>query len=284
VSIDSSSSDLSSEGYGFATPEASTGSQRSPWAYASEHGLLSPGRVGIVCRQTAAQLWGFTGFEDPKVDETTHVTLDHGRLRARDDNVVLHTTRHPSDWRLRSGVPVTKPLRTVLDLSVEQEVSDTELESFISHCVSQRFLTTESIYEFAVNGSRGMAGVGRLRKTVMSMAAVDSIVEAQVLKLISEAGIEVPETRFEIRKDGRLVVRLDLAWPRLLVCLEVDGFLHHSDHESFVKDRYRGNLVASLGWLLLRTTKETASRRPETLLGQVARTLAIAEARLSAAS
>jgi hypothetical protein len=44
------------------------------------------------------------------------------------------------------------------------------------------------------------------------------------------------------------VVRIDFAWPRHLVALHVDSFLHHSGRTRFEHDRSFLNRLSALGW------------------------------------
>ena len=45
----------------------------------------------------------------------------------------------------------------------------------------------------------------------------------------------------------QLRVEIDFALPRLLLCLEVDGRIAHSDLVSFERDRYRQNALTLAG-------------------------------------
>lgn len=47
--------------------------------------------------------------------------------------------------------------------------------------------------------------------------------------------------------------RIDIAFPRLKLAIEVDGFAHHGKHlDDFKRDRERQNLLTLHGWRILR--------------------------------
>lgn len=45
-----------------------------------------------------------------------------------------------------------------------------------------------------------------------------------------------------------------MAFPKLKIVLEADGWAFHSDQTAFQKDRQRQNYLALLGWQVLRFT------------------------------
>ena len=59
--------------------------------------------------------------------------------------------------------------------------------------------------------------------------------------------------------------------PAARVAVEVDGWAWHSDVERFREDRRRQNALVLAGWTVLRFTWDDLMRRPETVVGQIAR-------------
>lgn len=47
---------------------------------------------------------------------------------------------------------------------------------------------------------------------------------------------------------------IDVAFPALMIAIEIDGFAYHSDARTFVTDRRRQNMLVAAGWTVLRFT------------------------------
>jgi very-short-patch-repair endonuclease len=107
------------------------------------------------------------------------------------------------------------------------------------------------------------------------LCEVDSVAEAEVLRILLAAGIEEPITQFVIRDaNGGFVARVDKAWPARKVALEIDGYRYHSDVRTFVHDRERGNRIVALGWALLRTTPASVRAAAHQVISDVKAALA----------
>jgi hypothetical protein len=227
--------------------------------------LATIGTGGIASHCTAAELWGFSGFDS----DATHVTVNHGVSSVSRAWLRVHSSRRNLQALAarRQGVRVTRPLRSVLDMA-DQPVEDDVLEEFVSHCVAERLFTMRRLEEYLL-AEKGLRGTMRIRRLEAFGCEVDSQVEAELIGILLAHGIPRPETQYVIRAGGRFVARVDNAWPPWQVALEVDGFKYHSDPRAFVRDRERGNLIVGAGWLLLRTTPLSMRRDPGTLCASV---------------
>lgn len=78
-----------------------------------------------------------------------------------------------------------------------------------------------------------------------------SAFERDVHRLLREAGIDGFVTNLRVQLDDR-VAFLDIAFPRLLLNIELDGWQHHNSHRSFVEDRERDVMLTRRGWRVLR--------------------------------
>ncbi|HEX3622050.1 MAG TPA: hypothetical protein VHT97_07030 [Acidimicrobiales bacterium] len=77
-----------------------------------------------------------------------------------------------------------------------------------------------------------------------------------MLRLLVADGFAPPVQQHRLRIGGR-TVRLDLAYPQVLLAMEVDGWEHHRTRTAFDDDRVRGNLIVAAGWTLVRFTSRT---------------------------
>jgi very-short-patch-repair endonuclease len=64
-------------------------------------------------------------------------------------------------------------------------------------------------------------------------------------------GLPKPEVQHEVRYRGRIVARLDLAYPGPRLGVEYDGD-QHRDRANFRNDLRRGNELQTCGWTVLR--------------------------------
>lgn len=81
-------------------------------------------------------------------------------------------------------------------------------------------------------------------------------------------GAEV-ERNFRGAVPGRRF-RIDVAFPRERLAIEVDGWRHHSSVPSFTHDRERQNLLALHHWAILRYTARQVFREMGRILDEVA--------------
>jgi len=125
----------------------------------------------------------------------------------------------------------------------------------------------------------GSRNVRRARELVeLSDPRAESPPESWVRLILHDAGVPAPALQHEVRVGGRVLARLDMAWPKVRLYLEYDGRDAHSTDEAFLRDRRRQNDLLALGWVCLRFTAEDL-RAPRVIARRVMAELA----RLSAA-
>lgn len=210
--------------------------------------------AAVFSHETAAVLWGFERFDTSVV----HVTLSRNAQRVRPAWVVAHRPRRSvaKQTAKRRGLEVTTPFRTALDLAGSEAV-DKQVKDFVDHCIASRCLSVAGFQRQLTRESPWCPGLGRLGRLLGGVCTIDSVAESRLVEMLVSAGIPRPVTQFELRLEGRLVARIDLAWPEQRVALELDGYRYHCDPQSFVIDRERGNRIVTAGWTLLRTTPAT---------------------------
>lgn len=67
--------------------------------------------------------------------------------------------------------------------------------------------------------------------------------------------------------------RLDVAWIRFKVAVEVDGYEFHSGRETFESDRLRDQQLQAQGWAVARVTWRQLDENPENVVATVRRIL-----------
>ena len=63
--------------------------------------------------------------------------------------------------------------------------------------------------------------------------------------------------------------RIDVAFTKQKVAIEVDGWAFHSDQENFQIDRERQNNIALLGWQVLRFTWLDLTEYPQRVIAEI---------------
>jgi very-short-patch-repair endonuclease len=60
-----------------------------------------------------------------------------------------------------------------------------------------------------------------------------------------------PIPQFEVREDGALVARVDLAWPEARLAIEYEG-AYHFEGSQIIRDDARLDRLAAAGWRVIR--------------------------------
>lgn len=226
--------------------------------------VLAAGDGAVASHRASAWLWGLT-------DELRlEVTVPRRRDPRLGVEVVVHrrdlTSERPV---IRRGVACTNPLRTVLDLGAVGHSS--LVEQAIDRGISARLFTAAGldaeVQRSARSGRRGLAHLRRcLERRLADERRAPSELESRMARLVREHGLPLPEREYRLLDLG---YRVDFAWPEVRVCVEVDGFAHHSSWEEFGYDRRRQNELVLAGWTVLRFTWDDVRHRPGAVAGAV---------------
>lgn len=237
--------------------------------------LLSAGDGAVASHHTAAVLWGFEGYRQG----TPEITVPRGRrVRRAATKVHASTDLDRCGTRVRDGITVTDPARTLLDLA--RRTKDGPLLQAIE---SARRLGLTSWPELAAtlakHARRGRPGIRRLRRVIARnlhrSEVTDSTFELLVIALLLEHGLPEPVLHHRLLSgDGRLLAEIDLAYPALKVAIELDGAAHR-DRDVFERDRPRQNGIVLEGWLILRFTWKDFVTNPEAIVAEVRRAIAL---------
>lgn len=234
---------------------------------------------GVVSHRSAAELWGLiqpAGYVE--------VSIPPDRTARLRPPAIAHRIKdlHPNLAVERAGLPITDPVRTIIDLGLvlpSRGVSDA-----LSQGLTLGLLTVADLERLRdALGRPGRNGTGVVRNILearsLQSGTEESLLERRFLDLTRKAGLPVPVVQHEVWESGRLVARIDAAYPDRKIAIEVDGYGPHSSPEAFQRDRTRQNRLVALGWTVLRFTWDDVVRRP----AEVARTIEAALRRAPAA-
>jgi very-short-patch-repair endonuclease len=218
---------------------------------ASAVGLVAPPHA-VICDRTAAWLWGVDMLQHwelhmlPRLD--TYVLRGHTRMR-RPEAAGGERDLRSEDLVRIGGLQVTTPLRTSLDLACR-------LGRYEGLAVMDAFARSHSVTSTELAALlpryRGRRGVVRARSLVPLVdSQAESTGESFTRLAIYDAGLPGPELQHWVMIGGVPTYRLDLAYPRLRICVEYDGEQFHSSQEAREYDARRRAWLRGQGWVVI---------------------------------
>jgi very-short-patch-repair endonuclease len=111
-------------------------------------------------------------------------------------------------------------------------------------------------------GRHGSPAARRLLQAASDGARSEA--ERLLVKLLRDNGITGWKTNYPVGG-----YKVDVAFPKQKVAIEVDGWAFHSDPEVFAKDRQRQNAIALLGWQVLRFTWLDLNEYPQRVIAEI---------------
>jgi Protein of unknown function (DUF559) len=158
--------------------------------------------------------------------------------------------------RIRNGLPLTSPARTLVDLAAVCD--DTELERAVEHAFRRGIASIHEVHHALRRmPSQGKAGTGRMVRLLergLFTTEMHSELERQAIRLFRRFGVPEPVCQYEVVADDHLLGIVDFAWPKAKVIVEAEGFQFHSGREAWEGDINRYNAMALRGWTVLRLT------------------------------
>jgi very-short-patch-repair endonuclease len=209
----------------------------------------------VLSHETAGGLWRIW---KPRGEEIHLSVPAVGRRRDR-KGVVVHRRavlerRHITRER---GIPVTTPLRTVIDLSAG--CNGHQAERLINQVDARNLLRFDTLRD-GLEDYRGQVGV-RLLLNVLdrdSFVLTESDLERLFIPLARKAGLPKPQSQ---RRFGKH--RVDFYWPDLNLVVECDGLRYHRTPLEQRKDRERDHAHLLAGRTSVRFTHDHVAHDPE---------------------
>jgi very-short-patch-repair endonuclease len=228
--------------------------------YAAGHGALSKrgrlraaliaaGPTAVLSHRTAAILWRLTSRMPPFVEVT--VTRKGPRTRP---GLIVHETRRPLDVGTIRSLPLTAPLRTLIDLAPTEPQH--RLEKLCAEALVLKLVTQEQ-----VDGARIIDPA--------LAAPTRSEFERAFFPELRKAGLPRPIAGYPITP-----YTADFAWPAERVIVETDGWNFHRNRFAFEDDRARDAYLAARGWIVVRITWRRLRKQPMLVMVQLGQTLA----------
>lgn len=222
--------------------------------------LVSPADA-IVSHVTALRLYG---LEVGKL-HPLHIST-RTRTHARRDGIRPHQRIAPIAMRTRRGIPVTSPLRTMVDIATK--ITTVELIQAAEHMAHKGLLTLDELGEYAVE--RHLDGVVRLRRALGWMReGVESPLETTLRLMLVFAHLPEPRCNHTIRDaSGRFIARGDLVYVSLRIVIEYDGWHHERDGAQRQHDLVRRERLEAEGWRVIVVTSEDL-KEPQSVVWRI---------------
>ncbi len=218
--------------------------------------LRAPARTWASHR-AAARLWGLDCEGRECVEVSTTANLRHPR------RVIHHVdTMLLRDRRMIDGIPSTSVERTLVDLG--SVVPPDRLEGTVVEALRRGLTQPDRLRERLAEDGRRF-GPPRLRKLLDGwddLTAAESILETRLRRLIRQQGLPSGIPQWKVVHGGRVVARVDLAYPKQMIAVEADGYRWHGDAARWRSDLARRNLLTGLGWRVLHFTWSDLRDRP----------------------
>jgi very-short-patch-repair endonuclease len=230
--------------------------------------VLACGDVAVLSHRSAAALWEIGAERCGRTDVTIRRRGKHVRpgiqVRSRpalpEDDVTVHR-----------GIPVTTPVRTLIDMAAE--VGWRTIERAVNDADKYDLVDPETLRD-AFHGYRGVPGVRLLRAVLdrHTFRLSDSDLEVLFRPLARRAGLPPPLTKQTVNG-----YEVDFHWPELGLVVETDGLRYHRTPSSQSRDRRRDQTHTASGLTTLRFSHYQVKYEPDyvrSVLAKVARNLA----------
>jgi very-short-patch-repair endonuclease len=232
--------------------------------------VLALGDGAVLSYASAAALWGMV-----RHTAITEVTVPTQAGHVRRDGIVVHRQRLPAAHvTAHRGIPVTTPIRTLLDYAAVASLSAV-FRAFEQAQVHLHMPPAPLAAEVICRPRQ--RGNGKLRKVLIG--AVDpkdvrSVLELRFLRMCAAHGIPRPQVNVRI---GEWMP--DFYWPEWGLIVETDSVAFHSTAAAKRRDARKDEVMRALGLAVVRLTyaevtdgpAETARRIHESRLDGASR-------------
>ena len=192
-------------------------------------------------------------------------------LTRKRPGIVIHRRRGlAGDVTRYRGIPITTPLRTLIDLATR--LSMKEMEAAVNEGDKLDLVDPEALRR-TLDERRGQPGTAPLRRLLdrATFVLTHTELERLFIPIAGRTGLPKPLTQHWV--DG---FRVDFYWPELGLVVETDGLRYHRTPAQQARDRLRDQAHLAAGLTPLRFTHAQIKRDAdyvEQTLRQVARRL-----------
>ena len=227
--------------------------------------VFACGPHAVLSHGSAAALWGVGEHEPSSLEVSVPWHLQRRRPGIR---TYRRTHLDEADITRHRGIPVTSPIRTLIDLA--PRLRPAQLERATNEAANRDLVSPDAL-RAALHERAGQRGVPRLRHVLdrRTFRLTDSKLEQLFLALAQRAGLSVPETRVWLNG-----FRVDFYFAGLGLVVEADGLRYHRTPAQQARDRLRDQAHTAAGLTPLRFTHEQVRYEPDYVVGVLKRVAA----------
>lgn len=181
------------------------------------------------------------------------------------DGILVHRQRLPNAHAtVHRGIPVTTPIRTLLDLAAV--VSFTALAKAFEQAQVKLHLPPAPLAAEVISRPRhrGNAKLRRILVGAVDPADVRSVLELRFLRMCASYGIPRPQVNVRI---GAWTP--DFLWPDRELVVETDGYDFHRTAAARRRDALKDEVLRGLGLTVVRLTWADVTERPAATAARV---------------
>jgi predicted transcriptional regulator of viral defense system len=201
---------------------------------------------GVLSHATAASAWDLR----PSRSGLIHVTVGTaGRVGRRGIRLHRSSTLGQHEIATHRGIPLTTPLRTIIDLA--STLNGRPLEHVLDLADQRGLIDFNELAQRPIPTS-----LQAVLALYNGTTPTRSELEERFLQLCDDHGIPRPETNAIV--EGHEV---DFVWRTKRLIVEVDGYAYHRSPSAFERDRERDVVLTMRGWRVRRFTWAQVTRR-----------------------
>jgi Protein of unknown function (DUF559) len=197
----------------------------------------------MLSHHSAAALWKFGEERKGLIDVSVHrhTSLCRPGIRIHDRAGIWNR-----DLGRHLGIPVTRPVKTLLDIALE--LPENRLERAINEADKREVIDPESLRE-ALEDHAGEPGIRPLRFILdkHTFRLSDDELELLFRPLVAAAGLPTPLTKAIVNE-----FEVDFFWPDLGLVVETDGWRYHRTPAAQTRDALRFQTHTAAGLAPLR--------------------------------
>jgi very-short-patch-repair endonuclease len=220
---------------------------------------LAWGEDTWISHRSAAAVFNVTSVRFDSIE----LTVPPFRRRRDAPGIVYRNALRNEDKAKWGPIPVTSPLRTVLDLAAVLERRQVALA--IDDFLRRGYLNLQRLDRRLGEDGRGFPNVNMVRDLVatrLGESVTESDFETELYEVIDSAGLPRPTRQVKVSAKGR-DARLDFAYPSLRVGVEADSRRWHLSPEDWEAHLARSNWITAEDWLVIHVTWRQLTQRPQ---------------------
>lgn len=207
--------------------------------------VLAGGEGAALSHRSAAALWDIGREEEARTDVSVRRRCE---LRRPGIRFRGRPTLSPEDVVLRDDIPVTSPVRTLVDLATD--IDPVRLERAVNDADKRDLVDPGALREELVRFG-GEPGIRPLRHLLdrLFFRLSDSDLEIYFRRIVRAAKLPMPLSKQRVNR-----FEVDFFWPDLGLVVETDGLRYHRTPSAQTRDARRDRAHVMAGMTPLRFT------------------------------